>query len=198
MEKKFHLPLGFIIEEAVRLYRVELAEDTKSALLEFFEGRIEVLLQAKGYEPDILDMVLATGELDIIDVLKRAEVIAAFRDELDFNSIYPALNRVLRILPDTPPTEVNPNLLQDVAEIELAAAIAKAEPKLQNAVDKHAYAQLLTHLGYLQPAIDRFFDEVLVMSENAELRFNRLALLNSIAIKLNVVGDLTKLVISGN
>ena len=198
LEKKFHLPLGAIIEEAVRLYRVELAEDTKSALLEFFEGRIEVLLQAKGYEPDILDMVLATGELDIIDVLKRAEVIAAFRDELDFNSIYPALNRVLRILPDTPPTEVNPNLLQDVAEIELAAAIAKAEPKLQNAVDKHAYAQLLTHLGYLQPAIDRFFDEVLVMSENAELRFNRLALLNSIAIKLNVVGDLTKLVISGN
>ena len=198
LEKKFHLPLGSIIEEAVRLYRVELAEDTKSALLEFFEGRIEVLLQAKGYEPDILDMVLATGELDIIDVLKRAEVIAAFRDELDFNSIYPALNRVLRILPDTPPTEVNPNLLQDVAEIELAAAIAKAEPKLQNAVDKHAYAQLLTHLGYLQPAIDRFFDEVLVMSENAELRFNRLALLNSIAIKLNVVGDLTKLVISGN
>ena len=198
LEKKFHLPLGAIIEEAVRLYRVELAEDTKSALLEFFEGRIEVLLQAKGYEPDILDMVLATGELDIIDVLKRAEVIAAFRDELDFNSIYPALNRVLRILPDTPPTEVNPNLLQDVAEIELAAAIAKAEPKLQNAVDKHAYAQLLTHLGYLQPAIDRFFDEVLVMSENAELRSNRLALLNSIAIKLNVVGDLTKLVISGN
>ena len=198
LEKKFHLPLGSIIEEAVRLYRVELAEDTKSALLEFFEGRIEVLLQAKGYEPDILDMVLATGELDIIDVLKRAEVIAAFRDELDFNSIYPALNRVLRILPDTPPTEVNPNLLQDVAEIELAAAIAKAEPKLQNAVDKHAYAQLLTHLGYLQPAIDRFFDEVLVMSENAELRSNRLALLNSIAIKLNVVGDLTKLVISGN
>ena len=198
LEKKFHLPLGAIIEEAVRLYRVELAEDTKSALLEFFEGRIEVLLQAKGYEPDILDMVLATGELDIIDVLKRAEVIAAFRDELDFNSIYPALNRVLRILPDTPPTEVNPNLLQDVAEIELAAAIAKAEPKLQDAVDKHAYAQLLTHLGYLQPAIDRFFDEVLVMSENAELRSNRLALLNSIAIKLNVVGDLTKLVISGN
>ena len=198
LEKKFHLPLGSLIEEAVRLYRVELAEDTKSALLEFFEGRIEVLLQAKGYEPDILDMVLATGELDIIDVLKRAEVIAAFRDELDFNSIYPALNRVLRILPDTPPIEVNPNLLQDVAEIELAAAIAKAEPKLQNAVDKHAYAQLLTHLGYLQPAIDRFFDEVLVMSENAELRSNRLALLNSIAIKLNVVGDLTKLVISGN
>ena len=198
LEKKFHLPLGSIIEESVRLYRVELAEDTKSALLEFFEGRIEVLLQAKGYEPDILDMVLATGELDIIDVLKRAEVIAAFRDEHDFNSIYPALNRVLRILPDTPPTEVNPNLLQDVAEIELAAAIAKAEPKLQNAVDKHAYAQLLTHLGYLQPAIDRFFDEVLVMSENAELRFNRLALLNSIAIKLNVVGDLTKLAISGN
>ena len=200
LEKKFQLPLGSIIEEAVRLYGVELEEDTKSVLLEFFKGRIEVLLQAKGYEPDVLDTVLATGELDISDILKRAEVVAAFRDNLDFNCIYPALNRVLRILPDTdtPPTNVNPNLLQDAAEIELAAAIAKAEPKLETAVNKHAYAHLLSHLGNLQPAIDRFFDEVLVMSEDTELRSNRLALLNSIATRLNVVGDFTKLAITGN
>ena len=141
---------------------------------------------------------MATGELDIIDILKRAEVVAAFRENLAFNSIFPALNRVLRILPEAPPTGFNPNLLQDAAEIELAAAVAKVEPNLQNAVDKHAYGQLLSHLGNLQPAIDRFFDEVLVMSENSELRSNRLALLNSIAVKLNVVGDLTKLVIAGN
>ncbi len=198
LEKKFHLPLGSIIEESVRLYDVELAKDTKSVLLEFFRGRIEVLLHAKGYEPDILDTVLATGELDIIDILKRAEVVVAFRENLAFNSIFPALNRVLRILPEAPPTGFNPNLLQDAAEIELAAAVAKVEPNLQNAVDKHAYGQLLSHLGNLQPAIDRFFDEVLVMSENSELRSNRLALLNSIAVKLNVVGDLTKLVIAGN
>lgn len=199
-EKKFQLPLGSIIEEAVRLYGVELVEDTKSVLLEFFKGRIEVLLQSKGYEPDVLDTVLATGELDISDILNRAEVVSQFRDNLDFNSVYPALNRVLRILPDTdaPAPKVNPNLLQDAAEIELAAAIAKAEPKLENAVNKHAYAHLLSHLGNLQPAIDRFFDEVLVMSEDTELRTNRLALLNSIATRLNVVGDFTKLAITGN
>ena len=198
LEKDFHLPLGTIVEEAVRLYQVELSEDTKSALLEFLKGRIEVLLQTKGYEPDTLDAVLATGELDVIDILNRAEVVAAFRNNLDFNSIFPALNRVLRILPDFPPTKVNPDLLQDLAEKKLAAAIAKAETELQNAVDERAYAQLLSQLGDLQPAIDRFFDEVLVMSENIDLRSNRLALLNSIAIKLNAVGDLTKLVVAGN
>ncbi len=197
LEKRFHLPLSSIFEEAVKLYQVELAEDTKFALLEFFKGRIEVLLHAKGYEPDVLDTVLATGELDIVDILNRAEVVAAFRDDVGFHSIYPALNRVLRILPDTPPTEVNPNLLHDAAEIQLAAAVAKVQPQLQNAADKHAYGQLLSHLGNLQPAIDRFFDEVLVMSEDAELRSNRLALLNSIAMKLYVVGDITKLVIAG-
>jgi glycyl-tRNA synthetase beta subunit len=198
LEKDFHLPLGTIVEEAVRLYQVELSEDTKSALLEFLKGRIEVLLQTKGYEPDILDAVLATGELDVIDILNRAEVVTAFRDNLDFNTIYPALNRVLRIIPDSPPTEVNPNLLPDLAEKKLAAAIAKAETELQHAVDECAYAQLLSQLGDFQPAIDRFFDEVLVMSENIELRSNRLALLNSIAIKLNAVGDLTKLIVAGN
>ena len=198
LEKEFHLSLESIVEETVRLYQVELLDDTTPALLEFLKGRIEVLMQTEGYQPDILDAVLATGELDIIDIVKRAEVVATFRDNPDFNSVFPALNRVLRILPDAPPTQVHPNLLRDTAEIELAAAMANAEPRLKNAVDKRAYAQLLCQLGNLQPAIDRFFDEVLVMSENVELRSNRLALLNSIAIKLNTVADLTKLVIAGN
>ena len=198
LEKEFHLSLGGIVEETVRLYQVELLDDTKPALIEFLKGRIKVLLQTKGYQPDVLDAALATGELDIIDILKRAEVVAAFRENPDFNSIFPALNRVLRILPDAAPTQVHLDLLQDAAEKELAAAIAKVEPALQKAVDERAYARLLFQLGSLQPAIDRFFDEVLVMTEDVELRSNRLALLNSIAVKLNVVGDLTKLVIAGN
>lgn len=197
LEKNLHLSIERIVEEAVGYYQVELSEDTKPALREFFKGRIEVLLENKGYEQDILDAVLATGELDIIDILKRAEVIATFRESRDFNRVYPALNRVLRILPDTPPTEVNPNLLGDVAEKELAVAISDAELELQNAVDERAYAQLLCQLGNLQPAIDRFFDEVLVMAEHAEVRSNRLALLNSIAARLKIIGDLTKLVIAG-
>ncbi|MDE0300159.1 MAG: glycine--tRNA ligase subunit beta [Candidatus Poribacteria bacterium] len=198
LEKEIHLPLELVVEEAVRLYQVDLAEDTKPALLDFLKGRIEGVLQTEGYETDILEAVLATAELDPIDILKRARVVAEFRDNLNFNSIYPALNRVLRILPDSPPTEVDASLLQDVAEKQLASEIAKAEPQLQSAIDNRAYGKLLLQLGNLQPTIDQFFDEVLVMSEDAELRSNRLALLNSIAIKINAVGDLTRLVIAGN
>ena len=197
LEKEFHLPLGALVEEVIRLYGVELMEDTKPAALEFLKGRIEVMMESKGYAPDVLDAALATSELDIIDIVKRADVLAAFRDKPNFGAIFPALNRVLRILPDEPPTGVDPNLLQDAAEIELAAAIAEAEPALENAIDERAYDRLLCQLGNLQPAIDRFFDEVLVMAENAELQSNRLALLNSIAARLNVIGDLTKLVTAG-
>ena len=75
--------------------------------------------------------------------------------------------------------------------------VATAEPELQNAVEERAYARLLSQFGDLQPAIDRFFDEVLVMAEDIELRSTRLALLNTIAKKVSVVADLTKLVIAG-
>ena len=65
-------------------------------------------------------------------------------------------------------------------------------------IQERDYAKLLMQLATLQPAIDTFFDEVLVMAEESALRANRLALLNQIGRNIYAVADLTKLVIAGN
>ncbi len=197
LEHNLHLALPAVLEEAVRLYQVELSNDTKEALLDFLRTRIEVLLLAQGYAPDVLAAVIATDEVDAIDILKRAEAVVEFLDSPEFQRVYPALNRLLRILPDSPPTEVNTNLLRDPAEKALAESIAKVAPNLQELVDQSDYSGLLLRLGDLQPNIDRFFDEVLVMSEDPQLKSTRLALLNTIATKVKAVADLRKLEISG-
>lgn len=203
-ERNHRLALTAVIEKAIELYQVDFVEDTKTAVLDFIKGRMEVLLQGESYmpdltyAPDLIDAVLATDEVDVIDILERAAVLKTFREQPDFDRIYPALNRVLRILPDQPPTEIQPNLFQDEAEKQLGKVVDTAEAELSISVQKRDYEELLTQLGELQPVIDQFFDDVMVMAEDNAIRSNRLALLNAIAQKVYPLADLTKLVIAGN
>lgn len=203
-ERNHRLALTPVIERALELYQANFVEDTKTAILDFIKGRIAVILQGRSYmpdldyTPDLIDAVLATTEVDMIDILERAVVLKGFRARPDFDRVYRALNRVLRILPDQPPTEIQPDLFQDEAEKCLGKVVDAAETELSRCIHERDYEQLLTQLSELQPAIDQFFDDVMVMAEDAAVRSNRLALLNAIAQKVYPLADLTKLVIAGN
>ena len=198
-DRKLPLSLDAVVEEAISLYTVELADDTRTSVLNFIKERLRViLLQTHQYAPDLADAVLAVGAVDIIDILKRASALAEFRLTPNFEEVYNALNRVLRILPPDAPEAVDATLLCDDAEKQLHTCIAEAELGFQQSIQERDYAKLLTQLAALQPAIDTFFDDVLVMAEEPALRTNRLALLNSIGRNIYAVADLTKLVIAGN
>ena len=197
-ERDHRLPLTAVIEKAIELYQVDFVEDTKAAVLDFIKGRMEVVLEGQSHAPDLIDAVLATSEVDVIDILARAAALGTFRKGPDFDRVYPALNRVLRILPDQPPRGIQRDLFQDDAEKQLGKVVAGTEAALNQCLQQRDYQELLTQLGELQPAIDRFFDDVMVMAEDAALRSNRLALLNAIAQKVYPLADLTKLVIAGN
>ena len=198
-DRKLPFSLDAIVEKAISLYTVELADDTRTSVLNFIKERLRViLLQTHQYAPDLADAVLAVGAVDIIDILKRASTLAEFRLTPNFEEVYNALNRVLRILPTDAPETVDATLLCDDAEKQLYACITEAELGFQQSIQERDYAKLLTQLAALQPAIDTFFDDVLVMAEEPALRTNRLALLNRIGQNIYAVADLTKLVIAGN
>ena len=203
-EHNHRLALTPVIEQAIELYQADFVKDTKTAILDFIKGRMEVILQGQSYipnldyTPDLIDAILTTAEVDVIDILERAAVLNGFREHPDFDRVYPALNRVLRILPDQPPTEIQSDLFQDEAEKQLAKVVDAAETELSRCVYERDYDQLITQLSELQPAIDQFFDDVMVMAEDAAVQSNRLALLNAIAQKVYPLADLTRLVIAGN
>ena len=198
-DRKLPLSLDAVVEKAISLYTVELADDARASVLNFIKERQRViLLQTHQYAPDLADAVLAVGVVDIIDILKRASALAEFRLTPNFEEVYNALNRVLRILPSDVPETVDATLLCDDAEKQLYACITEAELGFQQSIQERDYAKLLTQLAALQPAIDTFFDDVLVMAEEPALRTNRLALLNQIGRNIYAVADLTKLVIAGN
>ena len=197
-DRQLPLSLDAVVEKAISLYIVALADDTKTSVLNFIKDRLRVILQEQQYTPDLADAVLSVGDVNIIDILKRADALAEFRLTSNFEEIYNALNRVLRILPPSAPETIDVTLLQDAAEKRLFDCITAAELDFKQSIQERDYAKLLTQLATLQPAIDTFFDDVLVMAEEPALRTNRLALLNKIGRDIYAVADLTKLVIAGN
>ncbi|MXY99844.1 glycine--tRNA ligase subunit beta [Candidatus Poribacteria bacterium] len=197
-ERQLPLSLDGVVEKAISFYAVPLVDDTKTGVLNFIRDRLRVILQAQGYTPDLTDAVLAVGDVNIIDILKRANALAEFRLTPNFGAVYNALNRVLRILPPDAPETVDIAMLQDDAEKQLYERITEAAPNLKQSVQARDYAKLLTQLATLQPTIDIFFDEVLVMAKEPALRSNRLALLNQIGRNIYAIADLTKIVVRGN
>ena len=131
-DRKLLLSLDAVVNKAMSLYTVELAEDTRTSVLNFIKERLRViLLQTHQYAPDLADAALAVGAVDIIDILNRARALAEFRLTPNFEEVYNALNRVLRILPPDAPETVDAALLRDDAEKQLYARITDAEPGFQ-------------------------------------------------------------------
>ncbi|MDE0684374.1 MAG: glycine--tRNA ligase subunit beta, partial [Candidatus Poribacteria bacterium] len=197
-DRQLPLSLDAVVEKAISLYTVPLADDTQTSVLNFIKERLRVILQNQQHAPDLADAVLAVGDVNIIDIHKRASALAEFRLTSNFEEVYNALNRVLRILPPSVPETVDTTLFQDDAEKQLFDRITAAAPDFKQSIQERDYTKLLARLAALQPAIDVFFDDILVMAEEPALRANRLALLNKIGRNIYATADLTKLVIAGN
>ena len=79
-DRKLSLSLDAVVQKALDLYKVALADDTQPSVLNFIRERLRViLLQTQQYAPDLADAVLAVGDVNIVDILKRASALAEFR-----------------------------------------------------------------------------------------------------------------------
>ena len=143
----------------------------EASVLDFIKERIRGILLTQQYNPDLADAVLAVGDVDIVDILKRASALAEFRLTPNFETVYNALNRVLRILPDDEPDEergnlfdrlqnvidksalgiIDPSLFQVEAEKVLYACVVKARPYFERSIETRAYLDLLKQLRSYSP-----------------------------------------------
>ena len=107
-----------------------------------------------------------------------------------------AHKRISNILKKTAipiPAECSSKLLQIPAETDLYQALEAITPALNTAYEERQFVELLKALVSLSVPIDQFFADVMVMDPNPELRDNRLALLQQLHQKMNLVADLGKL-----
>src|SRR5436309_2949951 len=207
-EHKLPLNLSQLFEYAREAYRGSAAEkkfsaslDYADALRSFFRERLEFYLRdVLGFKYDVVNAVLAAGADDVVDALVRAEALTQVRPSEDFESISASFKRIKNILRQASENQkqvaasIDSNLLREPAERELAAAIPQISKKVESLRGERRYQQALLEISRLRPAVDTFFDKVMVMVEDEPLRANRLALLQTLLKEFSTIADFSAIV----
>jgi glycyl-tRNA synthetase len=188
-EQDFDLRAG--IAWAAELQPVKVDATRQAECLEFIVSRLRALLLEHGKKHDAVEAVLAAQGNNPAAAARAVDQLTKYVADKAWKELLPAFARCVRITRDLKETlPFDRKLLQDEAEKALLAALEQAE-----AAERHpgSVDDFLEAFTPMIPAINRFFEEVLVMAEDEKLRRNRLALLQRIAALANGVADFSKL-----
>jgi glycyl-tRNA synthetase beta chain len=209
-EHKLPLRISEIMADARIRYQGSVAEKKFSnaayaeSVRTFFRERLEFYLKdARGYAYDVVNAVLAVDSDDVVDAAARAEAVSKVRGSADFGSISSALKRMKNILRQAVEKKkviaahLDPAALQEESEKELATLVPQTAAAVEKLRGARNYEAALLEIAKLRPAIDKFFDKVMVMVDDENLRANRLALLQTVVQEFSTIADFSEIVTEG-
>jgi glycyl-tRNA synthetase beta chain len=190
VENSLPLPLRLLVERALNILTIEWRKpqlEVFRAVLEFLEDRLRHYLETvRRLRYDSVRAVLAAGWDVPVDALWRAEALERVRGSENFESLSLAAKRIKNILgksataEDWQPGDVNPATIEEGPERELYVAYGSAAAEAGQLTASGEYDKALAAIAGLRPAVDRFFDKVLVMTGDRGVRQNRLRLLGKL------------------
>jgi len=170
-------------------------EGFAEALVDFFADRLKVSLRDQGKRHDLVDAVFALGDDDLVRIVDRVEALGAFLATDDGTNLLAGYKRAANILRAEEKKGALPSggaatlPGAPVEEGALIAALADAAPKVDAALASEDFAAAMTALAALRQPVDAFFDKVLVNSDIAAERDNRLRLLSAIKALMERVAE---------
>jgi glycyl-tRNA synthetase beta chain len=167
-----------------------------TSVANLLRDRADRLLGRRGFAFEEVAAASAVAGGSLIDLLGRVEALRRRQGDPDLAALARTARRIERVVAGTDSVAV-PEALSEPAEQALADAIATARPAVDAAAAAKQWDQALAALIPLVAAVDRFFEEVLVMSEDPMQRTDRLALLHATRRLLRRVGNLSKLSVGG-
>ncbi|MCP3144955.1 glycine--tRNA ligase subunit beta [Pyxidicoccus xibeiensis] len=200
----YRFSLSAAVDEALRLLAPKIANAKRKAgepapreqVLEFFRGRLKALW-GEQHRTDVVEAVLAAGFDDLVAAQKRLEALSLLVGRADFQPLAAAFKRVVNIVEkqgkDVKGGETNPQKLVDEPERHLHTAFTQARNTVAGLVKTDDFTGALREITGLKPAVDTFFDKVMVMAEDKDLRENRIRLLTEIGALFNQVADFSKI-----
>jgi glycyl-tRNA synthetase beta chain len=168
----------------------------RDQVLEFFRGRLKSLW-SESHRGDVVEAVLAAGFDDVVGAGKRVQALDALVGRADFAPLAAAFKRVVNIVQkqgkDVGAGAVDPARLEDEAEKRLFQEVAAVRERVSALLGRDDFAGALREITSLKPAVDLFFEKVMVMAEDRALRENRVRLLVEIGALFSPVADFTKI-----
>lgn len=183
-----------VIEQSVLFegYKSSTAE-----VVDFTKARIRQLLLAESIRHDVIDAALNSRQEDLLKLVEAGRIINSHLSDTIFKPTIEALTRVVNLankgeaMLDQDQLSVDPALFETNSEQELYEAFVEIEKTVNNENSKQSY----TSFEQLQPLIEAFFNENMVMADNQAVRNNRLALLMKISSFVLSFASVDKLVV---
>jgi glycyl-tRNA synthetase beta chain len=210
-EHKLPVSLSQLFKDAREAYRGSAAEkkfapavDYSGAVKHFLRERVEFYLRdALGFHYDVVNAVLAADADDVVDAVARAQALKSVFHTPEFQAIAAACKRMRNILKQAKEAGIEPaaqlKALPDSADEEkgLAAYVEEYAPKVEAHRQKREYGEALSVLSTAREPVDAFFDKVMVMVEDEQIRANRLALLQTLLKEFSTIADFSEIVTEG-
>ncbi len=203
-DKGFSLSLKDLVQTSLKFFVKKSPQEIKElteTVYAFIKNRISHLLIEEGYSKDIIAAVVDVSADDIPNVWNRVRALEALKVQPDFETLVAGFKRVGNIIKKSDEIEsvsrrkeVNENLFEHQSEIALYTAFREVEKKVTDAMDQGFFDQALVDIASLRNSVDAFFDGVMVMTDNRNVRQNRLALLAHISALFEKFADFSKIV----
>lgn len=186
--------------DALPTGKLEARETTVPKAFEFVQGRLRAMLAANA-PTDIVDAVLPSLGTALPSAAIRVAALARMRAEADFEAVAAGYKRAVNILRKTEDASLldgsapapDASLFADEAETALGEALASADPKVAAAIAADDYDAAAAALLTLKAPIDRFFDDVMVNTDDLAVRTNRQRLLAQVRTSFARFADIGRI-----
>ena len=211
-EKKLPVNLQTLMEEARSGYQGSEAEKKftlngdsyRQAIASFLKERLEFYLRdTLGLAYDVVNATLTSDASDVVDAVARAQAVAKVRPSADFESISTSFKRMKNILRQAAEGKkrvadpFDAEALKEKEERNLATLVPQVAVLANVLRTEKKYEPALIEISKLRPAIDAFFDKVMVMVDDEALRANRLGLLQTLVREFSSIADFSEIVTEG-
>jgi len=201
LETCMHIRLSDLCENALKPFinKGILKGDPKPVqkdVIEFFRQRFRNVMMDRNFEYDVIDAVINAEFNDIYDACLKIEELSKWKRRDEFQDILNSFNRVSNLASKAETPKFDSGLFREKAEMELLDAFNRIKEEFEGFIERREYGKALELMVTLKKPVDNFFDNIMVMVEDEQIRSSRLGLLRSIADMMNKVADLDAIVVS--
>ncbi|MBS7065448.1 MAG: glycine--tRNA ligase subunit beta [Veillonella dispar] len=191
---EWNISLRPIFKASMELLNVpaEKQDELLGQVEEFFTLRLKNIFLDREVPHHVIDLLLSNNELSVADA--EGLVNALLANRIDENvELVQAYTRMYNLVKDVEYTGVNSDLLKEDAEKALFEAASKASEASLAAWEANDYAAVVAVPGTLVPAINKFFEDVMVMDKDEAIKANRLQLVRLAYNVMAIIGDISAL-----
>lgn len=158
--------------------------------MNFFKQRVVNVLSDKGYRKDIINSIVEVDFDNLLDVEKKTITLEEISKESGFEDLVNLVKRVENISKNHQNEIINEELLKDVYEVALNDFSIQLEKDSVKYLNSKKYTEYLLKILDNKDVINNFFDNVMVMDKNEEIKENRLSLLNKLYKNISKISDI--------